>query len=143
MIYRVQEGHLSLNGEWRDQSVNVLVPAEAAVKGANLVLARDALPLGMTLADYVAQQRTSFRKQLTGFELVRDVDGAIDARPAHFLEFTWRNDGNPLHQMVMTVQDQTRLLNFTASIPGTADAETRRLLMQAISSFKFAAETGA
>jgi hypothetical protein len=139
MFYRIQEGRMTLAGEWRDQSVNVLVPAEVSVKGANLVVARDTLPPNISFSDYVAGQRQTFERQLADFTLLRDVAGVIDERPAHFLEFTWTSQGKPLHQMIMVVHHKVGLLNFTASIPGTPDAATRQLLLQAIRSFKFAA----
>lgn len=39
-MYRIAEGSLTLASEWQDQSINVLLPVDAKVQGANLVIAR-------------------------------------------------------------------------------------------------------
>lgn len=142
MQYRIQEGALSLDGRWQDQTVNVLLPLDAPTKGANLVVARDVLPLGMTLPDYVEQQQQTFRRDLPGYDVIQETAGVIDQRPAHFLEFTWRSDGKPLHQMMTVLQGEAGLLNFTASIPGEADAATRQALLDAVRTFRFAEPAG-
>lgn len=140
MVYRIAEGSLSLASEWQDQSINVLLPKNSAVQGANLVIARDRLPLGQTFQDYVIQQRQTFAAQLVGFEIIADTAGSVDGREAHFLEISWRNDGNPVHQiMAMVLHDANAVLNFTGSIPGGKDDETRGALIAAINSFTFAA----
>jgi hypothetical protein len=140
MLYRVAEGSLTLDeGDWQDQSINVLLPTHLPVQGANLVLARDKLPLGMTLDDYIAQQRQNFGQQLAEVQILGDSRGQLDGREAHFLEFSWQSDGKPIHQMMATVlHGQKELLNFTGSIPGAVDEGTRRTLMQAVTSFRFA-----
>jgi hypothetical protein len=140
MLYRVAEGSLTLDeGDWQDQSINVLLPTHLPVQGANLVLARDKLPLGMTLDDYIAQQRQNFSQQLAEVQMLGDLRGQLDGREAHFLEFHWQSDGKPIHQMMATVlHGQKEVLNFTGSIPGGVDEDTRRTLMQAVTSFKFA-----
>ena len=137
MLYRLQEGALELEGDWQDQSIQVLAPLEAA-RGVNLVAARDILPMGMTLNDYIAQQRTSFHRQMQGLKISMDQAGALDGRDAHFMEIAWSSEGRQLHQLVATVlHEKNALLTFTASMPDAVDAETRRGLMRAISSFKF------
>lgn len=140
MLYRMQEGALDLSGEWQDQSIQVLVPTQVAGRGVNLVVSRDSLPLGMTLGDYMAQQRQNFHRQLKGLEILMDTAGQLDGRAAHFMEFSWEAEGRPLHQLVATVLgERSALLTFTASIPDAVDAEVRRMLMQTISGFRFEA----
>ena len=140
MDYRIAEGSLALAGEWQDQSINVLLPQDARVQGVNLVVARDRLPLGMTFRDYVIQQRQNFAAQLAGFEQIADTAGEVGGREAHFLEMAWKSDGKPVHQVMAMVQHEGgRLLNFTGSIPGGDDRETRDALVAAITSFTFAA----
>lgn len=129
-----------LDGDWQDQSVNVLLPTQSAVGGVNLVIARDKLPLGMDLAGYVAQQRQNFKQQLTGLEILGDSPGKVDERDAHFLEISWRSDAGPLHQLMVTVMhERGAMLSFTGSLPVNADAGVRQALIAAITSFKFGA----
>lgn len=138
MVYQMQEGFMMLNDTWRDQSVNVLVPETVAIKGANLVIARDILPLGMAFADYLSQQKTTFQKELTEFKLKSDAPGAVDQRPAYFLEFSWNKGGQQLQQMMVVIQDNNRILSFTGTIPGQGDENARSFLLAAMLSFKFA-----
>ncbi len=124
---------------WQDQSINVLMPKDARVQGTSLVIARDRLALGLTFQDYVIQQRQSFAAQLAGFELIADTAGQIDGHEAHFLEMTWRSDGKPIHQVVaMVLHRDNAILNFTGSIPGGPEPESRNALVAAITSFTFA-----
>lgn len=138
MPYRIAEGLLTLDGEWQDQSINVLLPTDSPVTGVNLVVARDRLAHGMAFADYVAQQRQNVRNQLAGIDVMADTAASVDGREAHILEYSWQSDGKPVHQLLaMVLQDRTALLNFTGSIPGTVDAEIRQRLVAAITTFKF------
>lgn len=139
MAYRIDEGSLATPTVWQDQSINVLMPKDARVQGTSLVIARDRLALGLTFQDYVIQQRQSFAAQLAGFEMIADTAGQIDGHEAHFLEMTWRSDGKPLHQVVaMVLHRDNAILNFTGSIPGGPEPESRNALVAAITSFTFA-----
>lgn len=141
MAYRIAEGSLAAPMPWQDQSINVLLPRDAKVMGTSLVIARDRLPLGMTFQDYVIQQRQNFAAQLAGFEAIADTPGRIDGREAHFIELAWKTDGKPIHQvMAMVLHSDNAILNFTGSIPGGLEVETRDALVAAITSFSFAAE---
>ena len=138
-MYRIAEGSLTLASEWQDQSVNVLLPVGAKAHGANLVIARDRLPLGMTFHDYVVQMRQNFMAQLAGCEIFADTVGQVDGREAQLMELSWRSDGKPIHQvMALVLHDANAVLTFTGSIPGGRDEETRNALISAIMSFTFA-----
>ena len=140
MQYRVQEGSLTLDGNWHDRSVNMFLPAGTPVEGVSVVLARDRLPAGQGPAGYATRQRQTFEKELKGFSLLRNTPGIIDGRQAHFLEFNWVADNSTLYQAYVSIFDNDTVLNFTASIPGTADnIDLRKALMKTICSFKFAA----
>ena len=138
MVYQMQEGYLTLNDTWRDQSVNVLVPERVPIKGVNLVVARDIMPLGMAFADYISQQKLTFEKEMTEYKLTTDAPGAVDQRPAHFLEFSWDNSGKQLQQMMVVIQDKNHILSLTGTIPGSIDEDARSSLLAAMISFKFA-----
>lgn len=117
----------------------LLRPASAA--GANIVVVRDSSPPDQSLDAYIDAQRGNFR-QLTDFTALQDVAMTVDGRRAHFLEFTWTGKGQPIHQMAMVVEDRGKILNFTATIPGAVEADTRRALLETIQAFRFAASRG-
>jgi hypothetical protein len=134
MLYRTQEGSFNLPGGWRDHSVNVFKPTSGA--NISFVITRDISPPEQGVEFYIAQQRQQFQK-LTGFKPLLDAKAALDGRPAHFLEFTWKNPENQFHQMVMVVDDRGKVLNFTATIAGTVADYTRSALLKTINSFRF------
>jgi hypothetical protein len=137
-LYRVQEGSFDLDGTWQDRSVTMLVPA-GLPEGANLILTRDELPPEGGFDDHLARQMMSLRREMPGFTLLEESAVELDGRPARLVEFRWVNRDTPLYQMMLVALEDGRLLNFTATCPGAvADAETRKSLWKAISSFKFA-----
>ena len=139
MFYQMHEGYLPLNGAWHDQSVNVLVPRESAVKGINLVASRDDLPMGTAFADYLVTQRKIFEKDLPKYHPLADAPDVLNDHPAHFFEFTWSSQGSPLHQMMLVVCLEGRILSLTATVPGSMDAAIREKMLGTLKSFRFGA----
>ena len=137
MIYQMQEGHLTLEGEWQDRSVNLLAAQHLAVKGANLTITREPLPPGVGFADYLSQQKRILAKELSELNMIADNADTQDESPAHYLEFDWSNQGSRLHQMLMVVHIEDSVLNMTATIPGELDEPTREALLAAMRSFRF------
>jgi hypothetical protein len=123
MFYRIQEGWVTLDGQWRDQSVNVLVPQDTSSKGANLVIARDSIPKGLTFTEYLQQQKKTFEKQLPDFKMHLDVVATADQRPMHNFEFTWNNEGKAMRQLMTVIGCGEEVLSLTATVPnGCEDA---------------------
>jgi hypothetical protein len=136
MIFQMQEGYLTLGeGDWKDSTVNMLGANHMPVKGTNLVVTRDVLPAGMSLADYLLNQKTILSKELTGFKIVLENPDIINELPAHFLEFTWNNQGNVMHQMIFIIINNDIALNITSTVPGKIDDESRATLMTTMKSF--------
>ena len=136
MHYQMQEGYLTLEtGDWQDRTINMLGANHLPTKGTNLVITREALPDGMELADYLLNQKSILTKELTGFKILTDSPDTINDLPAHFLEFTWNNQGNPMHQMIFIINNSGSVLNLTSTVPGTIDDETRATLITAMKSF--------
>jgi hypothetical protein len=136
MIFQMQEGYLTLGeGDWQDSSVNMLGANHLPTKGTNLVITRESLPAGMGLADYLLNQKSILTKELTGFKILADNSDTINGLPAHFLEFTWNNQGNTMHQMLFIINNSGSVLNLTSSVPGNIDDGSRTTLMTAMKSF--------
>ena len=139
MYYQMNEGYLPLNGSWQDQSINVLVPRETAVKGVNMVCSRDLLPMGTQFPEYLAVQRKNFGQHLPKFHALADAPDFLDSRPAHFFEFTWESQVGPLHQMMIVVCVENRILSLTATSPGDMDDGIRNARLATLKSFRFGA----
>lgn len=137
MNYTIEEGKLLLAQSWQDQTVNVLIPLNSPVPGANLVITREQLPLGMTPSQRFEQQQQGLSKQLDGFKLV--LSQAVE-RPDHVLhvmEFNWKKDGKDIYQLVaMRPLSNEKLLCFTATVPGGHEASLRQRMVDAINSFE-------
>lgn len=137
MNYTIEEGQIRLDQSWQDQTVNVLIPLNSPVQGANLVISREQLPLGMTLAQRFGQQQSVLSKQLAGFELILAQTVDKPDHVLHVMEFNWRKDDKPLYQLVaMRLLRHGKLLCFTATVPGGHDASLRQRMVDAITSFE-------
>ncbi len=137
LSYQMHEGYLSLEGDWQDQTSNVLVPQGMDTTGVNLVVSRDIMPMGMMFEDYMRQQKNNFRKELPGLDIEEDSAIEIDGTPARFLEFTWKYQARKLRQVICVMHIEEKILSLTGSIPGGEDEKARESLLNAIKSFKF------
>jgi hypothetical protein len=136
MIFQMQEGYLTLGeGDWQDRSVNMLAANHLPTKGTNLVVTREPLPVGLGLADYLLNQKSILSRELPGLEILFEVPDTVNDLPAHFLEFTWNNQGNAMHQMIFIVFNNGIALNLTSTVPGKIDDESRATLVAAMKSF--------
>jgi hypothetical protein len=137
MHYQIQEGYITLEtGEWQDRSVNMLAANHLPNSGTNLVITREPLPLGVGFAEYLGNQKTLLSKELAQFKILADSPDTIEEMPAHFLEFSWDNQGTTMNQMVSIIHQNGCVLNLTATVPGTIDEATRTALLTAMKSFK-------
>jgi hypothetical protein len=132
----MQEGYLILGeGDWQDTSVNMLGANHLPTKGTNLVVTRESLPDGMLLADYLLNQKSILSRELPGLEILFETPDTINGLPAHFLEFTWDNQGNAMHQMIFIIVNNDKALNLTSTVPGKIDDESRATLVATMRSF--------
>jgi len=138
MKYSIQEGELTCDGEWSDQSVQILVPDRTPVEGSNLVIMRNRLAVEESFEGYIAKQRSVILK-MKASKILSDTFRKIDGHDGHFFELTWVNEGKVLRQTMTTLRyDGDRILTFTSTIPGPADEKTKSRMLDAISTFKFA-----
>lgn len=136
MRYNMQEGYLTLSGgDWQDSSVNMLGANHLHVKGTNMVVTREPLPAGMSLSDYLLNQKTILSRELPGLRILADSPDTVNELVAHYLEFTWNNQANAMHQMMFIIDNAGSVLNLTATVPGEIDDETRATLIAVMKSF--------
>ncbi len=135
MIYRMQEGYLYLEGDWLDNTVNMLGANHLPVKGTNLVVTREPLPAKLSLADYLLNQKSILSRELPGFTILSESPETVNGLQAHFLEFTWNNQNTEMHQMIIITDNNGSVLNFTSTVPGNIDEETRSELLAVMKSF--------
>ncbi|MEA5112490.1 MAG: DcrB-related protein [Geobacteraceae bacterium] len=137
MIYRMQEACLNLEGEWLDQTVNILTAQHLAVRGANITITREPLPKGMELDAHVSQQKQILARELEDFILLSENPCTVDGQSALVLEFTWKQQDTRLHQMALAVSAANDVVNITATMPGPGDESCRNALLSVMMSFTF------
>jgi hypothetical protein len=89
----------------------------------------------LSLADYLLNQKSTLARELPGFRILFEGPETIDGLPAHFLEFTWDNQGHAMHQMILMIVNNSRALNLTATVPGKIDDASHAQLLAAMKSF--------
>ena len=137
MNYNFEEGQIMLPQAWQDQTVNVLIPQDSPVPGANLVITRERLPLGTTPAQRIEQQRLMMAKELTGFKLILEQKVEHPDHVLHVIECVWQKDGKDIYQLIaVRPLAGEKLLCFTATVPGGHEASLRQRMVDAITSFK-------
>ena len=138
MKYLLQEGELTCDGEWTDQSVQILIPDRTPIEGSNLVIMRNRLSAGESFEGYIAKHR-SFVLKMNAAKILKESSSKIDGREGYSFELTWINEGQLLHQtMTLLLHDGDRILTISSTVPGSLDLKTRNRMLDAISSFKFA-----
>ncbi len=146
MHYQMQEGYVTLaTGDWRDRTVNMLVGTHLPVKGVSLVVTREPLPDGMSFSDYLTNQKSVLAKELPKFRLLADNSDNMNGQPVHNLEVAWDNQGVAMQQIVLVINNNRNILNFTATIPGEVNEQFRTELLTVMRSFRpgpAPAETG-
>ena len=131
-MYQLNEGTIDLPDSWKDQTVNVITSSSAAIPGLSVTITRDDMPWGMAFPEYVQDQLGQAGKALKDFQVEARRDMTVADNPAVEVECRWVATQGPIHQIITTVQDGSRVLVLTASIGGRMSenqmAEMRRIV---------------
>lgn len=131
------EGVLAVPSSWHDATVNVYTAEPAGARGITVTVNRDRLPPGSTLDDYVEAQSRILAAQLKKFQLLGRERLLVAGRLAHILEFTWLSrDAGDVHQLLMTLVLDQKVLNFAGTSPGRMDDRQRAELRAVLESFR-------
>ncbi|MBP9897157.1 MAG: DUF1795 domain-containing protein [Gemmatimonadales bacterium] len=134
---KINEGMLTIPPEWHDATVNVYTEKPPGERGLSITINRDGLPPGSTLGEYVEEQRQRLESQLKEFQLIAKERVGILKGEAHLLEFRWRSrDVGEVHQLLMTVSDGRRILNFAGTCPGRMDQPQSAQILAILRSFQ-------
>lgn len=74
---------------WTDHSTVTLVGPERAIFSPNVTVNQEERPTGMSVDEYVTQQRTELQ-ELEGFRLVDSGERRLGAATARFHSYVWR-----------------------------------------------------
>lgn len=126
---------------WDDKTIVAYAapPAPGQAIAANLVLTRDALREGETLAGYADRQLTELAKRLDGFELEGREDSQLGGAPAVTVRFTARAAAGPLAQRLVVIEGRRRgVYCFTATSAQADAAQNDPLFDRMLATIRFA-----
>lgn len=119
---------------WEDKTI-VAYAAPAAVGqavAANVVMTRDALQEGESLARYADRQLAEMAKRLDGFELVRRDELTLGGAQAVAIRFGSRGSAGPLEQRLVVVEGRRRAVFCFTATTSKADADQNNPLFDRI-----------
>ena len=119
---------------WDDKTiVAYAAPTRAGQEiAANLVMTRDALRDGETLAQYADRQLAEMAKRMDGFELIRRDELTIGGAHAVAVRFASRGSGGPLEQRLVVVEGRRRSVFCFTATTAKADADQNNPLFDRI-----------
>ncbi|MBE7217954.1 MAG: DcrB-related protein [Caulobacteraceae bacterium] len=138
-LYHLNEGTLPLDvpGVWEDKTLHVLRLPGDGHAAASLVITREALPLGMEVADYARAELERLQATLPEFTLVDRVPVDWPDAPGEALLTRWRSSEGVMDQILACRRIHgRRLLIFTATHPKPMPGGVYTAMMNAISGFQ-------
>lgn len=119
---------------WDDKTiVAYAAPAQPGqAVAANLVMTRDSLRDGETLAQYADRQLAEMAKRLDGFELAGREETTLGGSPAVVIRFTSRAVSGPLAQRLVMIQGRRRGVYCLTATCAQADAAQNEPLFDRI-----------
>ncbi|MCQ8279494.1 DcrB-related protein [Acetobacteraceae bacterium KSS8] len=138
-LYRLHEGDLALSvpEPWEDQSVNVLrLPGDGHAV-ASLIVSRDNLPVGLTVAAYTERELKRLAKELPAFELKARIAVAWPDGKGEALLTRWKAASGQMDQITACrIAYGRRLLIFTATHASPMPNGIYNTFIAAISGFR-------
>jgi hypothetical protein len=136
-MYRLNEGSIDLPKDWKDQSINIVSSTGGSGFGLSFTISRDDIPWGMNFAEYVKDEIGKAKEALNDFTIVGQQDLEIHGAPAVEIECTWKAKQAPMHQIITTVQNESRALVLTASMPGKMSDSQKTEVRRITATLKF------
>ncbi|GGF20470.1 hypothetical protein GCM10011611_28130 [Aliidongia dinghuensis] len=138
-LYWLNEGTLPVDvpGDWEDHTINVLRVPGHGHAATSLVVTREKLPLGWTVAGYVHDQMRRLAAELKEFQVTATVPILYPDQRSEAICARWRAPEGPMDQVICCVSaGGQRLVIFTATHPAPMPDPLRRRLLQIIAGFR-------
>jgi hypothetical protein len=124
MRYDGKDLAFDLPRDWEDKTVVAFAAPTKTGVAPNVVVTRDALGDGETLAAYADRQLVELAKRLDGFDLHHKKDLVLGGHAAIELSFGWQGQSGPLEQrLVMAANRARQVSSFTTT---TAKVDVRK-----------------
>lgn len=135
-LFQFNEGAIELPTAWRDLSVLVLSAADNDQSGISFTISRDVIPWGMSFSQFAEREIISLSKQLKSYQQINQANGALNSRDTTTSEFSWSSPQGPIHQLMMLLDVNPKVLVFTATVPGGMTDEQRQQISVLMSTFQ-------
>lgn len=134
--FQFNEGVISLPAVWKDLSVLVLSAADNDQSGVSFTISKDVIPWGMTFKQFADREIFSLSKQLKDYQQINQDSGELNARDIAVSEFNWSSPQGQIHQLMMLLDLNPKVLVFTATVPGKMTDEQRQHLEELMRTFR-------
>lgn len=131
---------------WDDKTiVAYAAPAQPGqAVAANVVLTRDTLRDGESLAGYADRQLADLAKRVDGFELIKREEATLGGAPALVIRFASRSGSGPLVQRLVVIEGRRRGVFAVTATTAKADAaQNEPLIDRILSTIRFPPPGGA
>jgi len=143
-MQQIGEGTLAIPPEWHNATVNIYTAQPPGARGVSVTVNRDRLPFGSSLHDYIEAQSKKLKGQLKDYQLLHQEQITLGQHPAYLFEFTWQSqDAGAVHQFLMTVADEQKVLNFAGTSAGKMSDSVRQQILAMLHSFRLTPSTPA
>ncbi|MBS9430850.1 DUF1795 domain-containing protein [Photorhabdus akhurstii] len=132
--YQMNEGSLTIPGNWRDESMNVFVLPDDS--GINLVVSRTPVPAGMDNHAYYEQTLEQFCAHLPGYQEHQRSEITLSQQPARRLDYQWKSPEGDMYQTVILQIRGPLLLTFNLTSPAPFEDGQRDTLLAIVHSFQ-------
>jgi len=135
-VFQFNEGTIELPVAWKDLSVQVLSAADTDRSGISFTISRDVIPWGMSFSQFAEREIASLSKQLRDYQQLNQENGVHNAQDTVTSEFSWSSPQGPIHQLMMLLDLNPKVLVFTATIPGNMTDGQRQQVGMLMSTFQ-------
>ncbi|AOM41987.1 DUF1795 domain-containing protein [Xenorhabdus hominickii] len=131
--YPMKEGTLTIPADWRDESMHVFVLPDES--GANLVINRTPVPMGIDPASFYEETLSQFVTHLPGYQEQGRSQMELSGEMAWRLDYHWQSPEGEMHQIVVLQIRGDQLLAFNLTSTQAFNDSRRNALLRVVSSF--------
>ncbi|TQI80066.1 hypothetical protein FHU10_5082 [Serratia fonticola] len=135
-IFQFNEGTIELPTVWKDLSVLVLSAADGDQSGVSFTISRDVIPWGMSFSQFAEREIASLSKQLKDYVQINQDTDVLNSHDTASSEFSWSSPQGPIHQLMMLLDLNPKVLVFTATVPGNMTDEQRQQIQGLMGTFQ-------
>lgn len=132
--YVMNEGTIEVPSNLFDSTVNVLIAPD--LRNLSFSVARDKIPDGMSFEDYVLSEHGKLKEAFAEFSIKTRKIVDIGGKRCPMIQFSWKSPQGKMHQMMVMIQMQFRVLIMTASFQREITSVQAKQVIDVFKSFR-------